>query len=208
MCSFSSQVIVGPPPCNMIHKLRKQSMNKEWELHSFMYPSHIETATCNGKIINTQFRKLLLFSLHSIWIIYALCGGFSSFTAFLSVAMGYKCIAFWQELEVFLTREYTIFQNQTHRSTTLHINCITTCPLCPKEKKTHGKSLFFPGVLGNGWYLSGINAGDIQKFMVRQKMNDRMYPIEISNWNNILDHSMSQNSRILCDTNCELIVTC
>ena len=29
-----------------------------------------------------------------------------------------------------------------------HMN--TMYPLCPKEKKTHGKSLFFLGELGNG----------------------------------------------------------
>ncbi len=80
-------------------------------------------------------------------------------------------------LDIYLTREYTIFQNQTVMSITLHINyqklsklskfkpnITEECPHCfiyvapqeyyvppmPKTKKTHGKSLFFPGELGNG----------------------------------------------------------
>ena len=40
-----------------------------------------------------------------------------------------------------LMREYTVFQNQTLRSITLHINCISQyysanrLPLCPKDKR-------------------------------------------------------------------------
>ncbi len=34
----------------------------------------------------------------------------------------------------------------------LHHKTTIKMPLMPKRKRTHGKSLFFPGELGNGWY--------------------------------------------------------